>query len=102
MKIALIANKGGVGKSTLTLLLHEAIGQAGNTVAVRDLDNIQGTSSKALSSFGGAREQPGQKYDVVLIDTPPSLGSPSTAAATSQADIILIPATPSPADIWEA
>jgi chromosome partitioning protein len=102
MKIALIANKGGVGKTTLCLLLHEAIRQTGQTVAVRDLDNIQGTSSKALAAFGGTREQPEKPYDVLLIDTPPSLGSPSTAAATSQSDIILIPSTPSPADVWEA
>jgi Mrp family chromosome partitioning ATPase len=40
VKIALIANKGGVGKTTLCLLLHEAFRQAGHAVAVRDLDNL--------------------------------------------------------------
>jgi chromosome partitioning protein len=102
MKIALIANKGGVGKTTLCLLLHEAIRQSGQSVAVRDLDNIQGTASKALAAFGGTREQPGQSYDHLLFDTPPALASPATASATWQAEIILIPTTPSPADIWEA
>jgi chromosome partitioning protein len=102
MKTALIANKGGVGKTTLGLILHEAIRQAGQSVAVRDLDNIQGTASKALAAFGGTREQPGQKYEHLLIDTPPALASPSTAAASTTADVILVPTTPSPADIWEA
>ena len=67
MNIALIANKGGVGKSTLCLLVHEAIRQANDgSVAVRDVDNLQGTSTKALASFGGTREQPGQRYDHLL------------------------------------
>lgn len=45
---------------------------------------------------------PGQRYDHLLIDTPPALASPATAAASTTAAIILIPTTPSPADIWEA
>jgi chromosome partitioning protein len=102
MKVALIANKGGVGKTTLCLILHEALRIDGRSVAVRDLDNIQGTASKALASFGGTREQPGQAYEHLLIDTPPALASPSTAAASTAAEIILVPTTPSPADIWEA
>jgi chromosome partitioning protein len=102
MKIALIANKGGVGKTTICLLLHEAIRQTGQTTAIRDLDNIQGSASKSLSQFGGTREQPGQPYDVLLIDTPPSLGSTATAAAASEAEIILVPTSPSPLDVWEA
>ena len=52
--------------------------------------------------FGGAAEVPGQKYDVLLIDTPPSLTMTATGAAVTAADIILIPTSPSPADIWEA
>ena len=36
MRIALLAKKGGVGKSTLALLLHEALRQAGQAVAIRD------------------------------------------------------------------
>ena len=58
---------------------------------MRDLDNIQGTASKALASFGGTREHPGQKYEHLLIDTPSALASPSTAVASTAADVILIP-----------
>lgn len=101
MKIALIAKKGGVGKTTLCVLLHEAIKQTGQTVAVRDYD-AQGSASKALARIDGTKELPGSKFDVLLIDTPPSLTLPATAAAVLDAEIILIPTSPSPLDIWEA
>jgi chromosome partitioning protein len=101
MKIALVAKKGGVGKTTLCLLLHEAIRQTGQTVAVRDYD-AQGSASKALARFGGTREKPGDEYNVLLIDTPPSLTLAATAAAVSDADVVLIPTSPSPVDVWEA
>ena len=48
MQIAVIAKKGGVGKTTLCILLHEAIRQTGQRVAVRDFD-AQGSATKALN-----------------------------------------------------
>jgi chromosome partitioning protein len=108
MKIALLGKKGGTGKSSICLLLHEALRQTGQTVAVRDYD-AQGTATKALQRFGGTRAQDGQAYDQLLIDTPPSLTfkaaeAPAAiaAAAAREANVILIPTSPSPADIWEA
>lgn len=101
MNIALVAKKGGVGKTTLCLLLHEAIKQTGQSVAVRDYDS-QGSASKALAQFSGTREVPGQSYNVLLIDTPPSLTMAATAAAVADANVILIPTSPSPVDVWEA
>lgn len=101
MKIALIAKKGGVGKTTLCILLHEAIKQTGQSVAVRDYD-AQGSSSKSLARIDGNRETPGADLNVLLIDTPPSLTLAATAAAVLEAEIILIPTSPSPLDIWEA
>src|SRR5271165_897708 len=80
MQIAVIAKKGGVGKTTLCILLHEAIRQTGQRVAVRDFD-AQGSATKALKRFGGTAEIPGEKYDVLLIDSPPSLTMSATAAA---------------------
>jgi chromosome partitioning protein len=100
MKIALIAKKGGVGKTTLCLLLHEAIRQTGQTVGVRDYD-AQGSASKALSRFKGTRAQTGKDYDFLIIDTPPALDAP-TAAAVAEADLVLIPTSPAPMDLWEA
>jgi chromosome partitioning protein len=93
MQIALVQKKGGSGKTTLCILLHEAIRQTGQRVAVRDYD-AQGSATKALSWFGGTAQVLGQKYDV-LIDTPPSLTMTATAAAVTAADIILIQTSPS-------
>lgn len=100
MKIALITKKGGAGKSTIAILLHEAIRKSGQNVAVRDFD-AQGSATKILSRIGGQREEPGRRYDVVLIDTAPAL-SAFSAASASEADLILVPCSPSPVDIWEA
>lgn len=97
----MIGKKGGVGKTTLCILLHETIRQTGQIVAIRDFD-AQGSATKALKHFGGKLESPGQKYDVLLIDTPPSLTMSATTAAVSDADIVLIPTSPDPADVWEA
>ena len=101
MKIALLAKKGGVGKSTLTILLHEALRQAGKSVQVRDWD-AQGTSSKALEMLGREPVSPPKPPDIILYDTPPNLEHTATAAAVRDADVSLVVTTPSPADIWEA
>jgi cellulose biosynthesis protein BcsQ len=101
MRIAVTAKKGGVGKTTLCILLHEALRQTGQRVAVRDFD-AQGSATKALGRFGGTTEIPGEQYDVLLIDSPPSLTMSATAAAVGAATIVLIPTSPSPADVWEA
>jgi chromosome partitioning protein len=98
MKLALVAKKGGVGKSTLTILLHQALVQAGKAVEVRDWD-AQGTSTKSLELLGAAAAP---RPEIVLYDTPPNLEHTATAAAVRDADVILVVTTPSPADIWEA
>jgi chromosome partitioning protein len=100
MKIALIAKKGGCGKSTIAILLHEAVRVSGQSVAVRDFD-AQGSATKALSRIGGQREERGKLYQVLLIDTAPALSAFSAASAT-EADLVLVPCSPSPFDIWEA
>jgi chromosome partitioning protein len=106
MNIALIAKKGGVGKSTVSVLLYEALKQAGKTVSIRDWD-AQGTSSKALRFISNngvttnrSRSSPGA--DIVIYDTPPNLEHTATATAVRAADVVLVVTSPSPADIWEA
>jgi chromosome partitioning protein len=101
MNITLLAKKGGVGKSTVSLLLYEAFRQAGKSVSVRDWD-AQGTSSKALELILGPDVAQPAKADIVLYDTPPSLEHNATATAVRNADIVLVVTSPSPADIWEA
>ena len=101
MTITLLAKKGGVGKSTVCLLLHEAFKRAGKFVAIQDWD-AQGTSNKALGFIQGQRAEHNSVYDILLYDTPPNLEHPATAAAVRAADIVLVVTSPAPADIWEA
>jgi MinD-like ATPase involved in chromosome partitioning or flagellar assembly len=100
MKLTLLAKKGGVGKSTVSLLLYEAFRQAGKTVVIQDWD-AQGTSSKSLELIGGDGARP-VKPDITIYDTPPSLEHTATATAVRNADIALVVTSPAPADIWEA
>jgi chromosome partitioning protein len=101
MTITLLARKGGVGKSTVSLLLHEAFKKAGKSVAVQDWD-AQGTSNKSLAFINGQAAKPDTAYDVLIFDTPPNLEHPATAAAVRAADIAIVITSPAPADLWEA
>jgi chromosome partitioning protein len=102
MNITLLAKKGGVGKSTVSILLYEAFRQAGKSVSIRDWD-AQGTSSKSLELIHGAnRPDKTENANIVIYDTPPSLEHTATATAVRSADIVLVVTSPSPADIWEA
>ena len=102
MNITLLAKKGGVGKSTVSILLYEAFRQAGKSVSIHDWD-AQGTSSKSLELIHASHPKAvGEAASIVLYDTPPSLEHTATATAVRSADIVLIVTSPSPADIWEA
>jgi chromosome partitioning protein len=102
MNIALLAKKGGVGKSTLSILLREAFTHAGKSVFLRDWDT-QGTASKALDQITRSTPlSPNGKADIVIYDTPPNLAHTATATAVRSADVVLVVTSPSPADIWEA
>ena len=102
MNITLLAKKGGVGKSTVSVLLYEAFRQAGKSVSIHDWD-AQGTSSKAMELIHASNPQVKEEQaSIVIYDTPPSLEHTATATAVRSADIVLIVTSPSPADIWEA
>jgi chromosome partitioning protein len=101
LNITLLAKKGGVGKSTTSILLYEVLRQAGKTVVLKDWD-AQGTSSKALELIHGHKPESAKNPDIVIYDTPPSLDHTGTATAVRSASVALVLATPAPADIWEA
>jgi chromosome partitioning protein len=102
LKLAITAKKGGVGKSTVAVLLHEALRQASKHVSLRDWDQ-QGTSSKALELIlGGVSQDTSGMDKIIIYDTPPNLEHIATATAVRDADIVLVVTSPSPADIWEA
>lgn len=101
MNIVFTNGKGGVGKSTLSLLLYSALKQAHKNVAVQDWD-AQGTSNKSLAITGGEKADLTKSYDLLIYDTPPSLTHVATTTAMATADLVLIVTSPSIADLWEA
>jgi chromosome partitioning protein len=101
MNIAIIAKKGGVGKSTVTLLLYEAFRHAGKTVSIKDWDP-QGTSTKALGIFNARQPTLERQASIVIWDSPPNLEHTATATAVRNSDLVLVVTSSAPADIWEA
>ena len=104
MIITLCNQKGGAGKTTLTLLLALALEEAGRKVAIVDKDPQQ-TSTRALSHLSQNNlskitlaSKPGD-FDVVFIDTAPRLDKPLSDALNVSDRVILV-SSPSPADLW--
>ena len=92
-----LAKKGGAGKTTLIILLAEALRQTGRPAQVMDYD-AQGSATKALEFIGS--EKPEKTFST-LIDSPPLLSTTFTDDACRRADVILIPTSPSPLDLLE-
>jgi chromosome partitioning protein len=102
MKIAFLAKKGGAGKTTSSLLVAEALRQAGNHVAVHDFDK-QGTSTKSIT-FSGSEVQlaiPNNSYTYIVFDTPPNLEHSTTHLAVKEADVIVVVTGQTVVDFWE-
>jgi chromosome partitioning protein len=111
--IAILNQKGGVGKTTLTNNLGMAFKNLGLNVLLVDGDP-QGSlrdwndANKAslLPVIGLDRETLPQdlkavkdQYDIVLIDGAPQ-STKLAGAGVKSADIVIIPTTPSPYDVW--
>lgn len=102
MKIAFSNGKGGTGKTTSCVLVALALSSIGRSVVVRDLDP-QKTATKWLEGSDVPEdrlllvERP--DVDYTLIDTPPRLDSTAFQKGVGGADVIVIPTSPSPADL---
>jgi chromosome partitioning protein len=111
--IAIVGNKGGAGKTTLSVNLAAGISNQ-SSIAVIDADP-QGSSLQWRAIAGDnvhfpvyaptfslkqQAESYSSKNDIVLIDCPPSVKSPQTISVLEFADIALIPVQPSPMDLW--
>jgi chromosome partitioning protein len=119
-KVILISHpKGGVGKSTVSMVLSAALAKRGFHTLLVDCDPQSSASSWAacagddtpfpaavinLASFGAKihREiqRQSDKYDFILIDTPPALESVVPQAALIFSDICLTPLPLAPLDLW--
>jgi chromosome partitioning protein len=119
--IAVTNQKGGSGKTTLSMQLAGALARRGNKVLVVDADP-QGTAIRwaatadddrpfpatvvGLSAAGTKVHREVKKfvddYRHVIIDCPPAADSPVPQSALLIADLALVPIIPSPLDMWAA
>jgi chromosome partitioning protein len=119
--ITLINQKGGVGKTTATMLLSAELSKRGYRTLVADCDSQSSSMSWALAapdstpfpaavvnlaSFAEKTHREIQKhldnYDFIVIDCPPSLEALAPQSALLVAHLAIIPLPPSPADLWAA
>lgn len=111
--IAFLGNKGGVGKTTLSVNFASGIINQFNAVLL-DADpqgsavqwhNMSESENKlpvlqAKSVLKKQTQALSKDFDHIVIDCPPYLQSPETASVLKIADIALIPVLPSPLDLW--
>ena len=111
--IALVGNKGGAGKTTLSVNLAAGLARQAPT-AVVDADP-QGSAYQwsafyesdntipvyqATENLADMARQLLEEYQYVIFDCPPSVHAPQTKSVLEFGDTAVIPVQPSPVDLW--
>ncbi|WP_455366628.1 ParA family partition ATPase [Kaarinaea lacus] len=111
--IAVVGNKGGAGKTTLSINIASGMHRRFPTVLL-DADPQQSSFQwreiaerddlvevvDAVEDVVGTVSQYQDRYECVMIDCPPSVQSQQTRQALTCSDIAVIPVLPSPLDLW--
>ncbi|MCX8515044.1 MAG: AAA family ATPase [Burkholderiales bacterium] len=121
-KIIVITNqKGGCGKTTVTMNLVPAFVKNGFKVLIVDGDP-QGTATRWASAASDNNPYPApviglsntndkahneikkhiHNYDYIIVDCPPAADSEFSQSALLVADLALVPIKPTPPDLWAA
>ncbi|MEX3583418.1 MAG: ParA family partition ATPase [Burkholderia sp.] len=120
--IAVTQQKGGVGKSTISMHLGAAFHEKGKRVLVVDADGqntlihwsiASGDSDNGipfpvvnLAEAGGQIHREIKKfirnYDVIVVDCPPSITEKVSGVVLLAATVAVIPTSSSPADYWSS
>jgi chromosome partitioning protein len=111
--IAFVGNKGGAGKTTLSVNLAAGLARQAAT-AVVDADP-QGSAYQwsvfyesentipvyqATNDLEDMVRQLLEDYQYVVVDCPPSVHAPQTKTVLEFGDTAIIPVQPSPVDLW--
>ncbi|MCS7269365.1 MAG: ParA family partition ATPase [Geminicoccaceae bacterium] len=116
--VTVAQQKGGAGKTTLVVQLATACAARGFGVAIVDIDpqatlahwmrlreqGARGVRELRFSMVGGWRlgvelDRLLRDVELVFVDTPPHAES-EAKGAIRRADLVLVPAQPSPPDLW--
>ncbi len=121
--ISLVNQKGGCGKTTVSMHLAGALARRGQGMKVLVVDaDPQGTATRWAACAADGEPFPAsvvglaaantkvhrevQKfvddYDYIIIDCPPSADSQVPQSALLITDVALVPVIPSPPDLWAA
>jgi chromosome partitioning protein len=118
--VALVSQKGGAGKTTVTMQLAAGLQRVGRKVRVIDLDPQQSALRWAEAGQGpdGRRRFDAcaadgealpellarirHEAEFILLDCPPSVEQPATAEALRLAHLAVVPVVPSPTDLWSS